>query len=213
MRTEINPRSVASYFDQRAAGWSTACDPGDPIVNRILDNAGITAGDTVLDAACGCGFLFPLYLLRDVRQVLGVDISPEMARIAAKSHPDPRIQVICGDVEKLTPNGTLFDHCMLFNALPHFSDPGRLVRSLSVLLQPGGCLTIAHNMGRRRLNRLHRTRAPDVSRRLIHPHRLTRLMEPWFELYVVCSTPELYQVSGSLRPGIDPQSIQPNSFI
>ena len=96
----IDKRDVIAFFDQRAAAWDAEMIRHEPVIQAILDNAGVGDGTRVLDVACGTGVLFPDYLARGA-SVTGIDISPEMARIAAaKFTGEPRVQVLCGDVEK-----------------------------------------------------------------------------------------------------------------
>ena len=118
--------TLISFFDQAAPEWDDRMVADDRKIEFILDRAGICSEQTVLDVACGTGVLFPYYLRRKVRRITGVDISPEMARIAAAKADDPRIEVICGDIETL-PVTEPYDCCVIYNAFPHFPDPARLM--------------------------------------------------------------------------------------
>ena len=82
---QLQPEKVKDFFDRLASTWDSTREPNYPVIERILDAAGITAGVTVLDAACGTGVLFPSCLRRGVRHLTGVDLSPEMIRIAGKN--------------------------------------------------------------------------------------------------------------------------------
>ena len=73
----------------------------DGIISQILDGAGVREGVRVLDVACGTGVLFPDYLARGVASVTGVDISPEMVKIAREKFTRRNIEVLCADVEAL----------------------------------------------------------------------------------------------------------------
>ena len=111
-----------------APQWDADVIRHDDIIATILDNAGVKPGADVLDVACGTGVLFPDYLARDVAAVTGIDISPEMAKIAAgKYENDSRVQVICGDVESYA-FGRKFDRIVVYNAFPHFPYPKRLIK-------------------------------------------------------------------------------------
>ena len=122
----IDKRDVIAFFDKRAAAWDAEMIRHEPVIQAILDNAGVGDGARVLDVACGTGVLFPDYLARGA-SVTGIDISPEMARIAAaKFTGEPRVQVLCGDVEETVFPET-FDVVMVYNAFPHFPDPARLM--------------------------------------------------------------------------------------
>ena len=78
----MNKSDVIDFFDKFAPHWDADQIPKDAIINRILDNSGIGEGLEILDVACGTGVLFPFYLERKVRNVTGIDISHEMARLA-----------------------------------------------------------------------------------------------------------------------------------
>ena len=73
----------------------------DVIIGKILDNAEVGEGMDILDVACGTGVMFDYYLQRGVASVTGIDIAPEMAKIAAQKYADEnKVQVLCGDVEE-----------------------------------------------------------------------------------------------------------------
>ena len=85
----MNQREVIAFFNRCAPEWDAANIRDDGKIGFILDAAGIRPGCSVLDVACGTGVLFPDYLARGVSRVTGVDISPEMARIATAMLHDP----------------------------------------------------------------------------------------------------------------------------
>ncbi len=118
----IETADVIEFFDRCAPTWDAEMVRHDMVIEKILDNGGIRAGITVLDVACGTGVLFGDYLSRGVKSVIGVDISPEMAKRAAQKFPVPQIQVICGDIEKIMFDNP-FDAVMVYNAFPHFPEP------------------------------------------------------------------------------------------
>ena len=148
--------------------------------------------------ACGTGVLFPDYLKRNVASVTGIDISPEMAKIAQAKFPE--VKVICDDVETVD-FGKKFDAIMVYNAFPHFPDPAHLIKVLAGLVKPGGKLSIAHGMSRAALTSHHAGRASKVSIDLIHEKELAALMEPYFDVDVIISNDRMYQVAGVRREG------------
>jgi demethylmenaquinone methyltransferase/2-methoxy-6-polyprenyl-1,4-benzoquinol methylase len=170
----------------------------DDILSTILTLGGIREGIDVLDVACGTGVLFPDYLGRNVASVTGIDISPEMAKIAASKFP--QVNVICGDVET-TAFDRKFDAIMVYNAFPHFPDPKHLIDVLAKLVKPGGRLSVAHGMSRAQLQQHHAGRAAQVSIDLIHEKELAALFAPYFDVDVVISNDRMYQVAGKRREG------------
>ena len=192
----MNKSDVIAFFDGIAATWDAAQIDKTEIINRILDNAGVTEGQAVLDVACGTGILFPFYMQRKVASVTGIDISHEMARLAAEKHADiDQIQVICGDVEQ-TEFDKKFDTIVVYNAFPHFPDPDALIAKLSTLLKEGGRLTIAHGASREQIDDHHKGAAAKVSNGLMHAESLKQLFMPFFDVEVVISNDRMYQVSG-----------------
>ena len=194
----MEKKDIAEFFDRCAPWWDDDMIRNESIIAQILDNGGIREGVHVLDVACGTGVLFPDYLKRNVASVTGIDISPEMAKIAAAKFPE--VSVICGDVET-TAFDRQFDAIMVYNAFPHFPDPGKLISVLAGLVSPGGRLSVAHGMSRAALQSHHAGRASKVSIDLIHEQDLAALFEPYFDVEVIISNDRMYQVTGIRRDG------------
>ena len=192
---------VIEFFDRCAPNWDADQIPKDAIINRILDNANVGENLDVLDVACGTGVLFPFYLERNVRSVTGIDISHEMARLAAEKHRDTEnIRVICGDVEE-TRFDKQFDSVMVYNAFPHFPDPERLIATLASLLKEGGRLTVAHSASREQIDDHHSGAASKVSNGLMYADELKAIFDPFFDVDIMISNQEMYQVSGVKKAG------------
>ncbi len=194
----MNKQDVITFFDYYASTWDADMIRNESVINTILDNGGVTTGCTVLDVACGTGVLFSDYLQRKVQSVTAVDISPEMARIAAGKYPNSPIEVICGDIETLSLDQK-FDCCMVYNAFPHFPDPKHLIAVLASHLKPGGTLSVAHGMSREWINRHHEGRASKVSMGLLSEQELANIFSNYLEVTTVISNEEMYQVCGRKR--------------
>ena len=194
----MEKKEIADFFDRCAPWWDDDMIRNESIIAQILDNGGIREGVHVLDVACGTGVLFPDYLQRGAASVTGIDISPEMAKIAAGKFPE--VNVICGDVETARFDRQ-FDAVMVYNAFPHFPDPARLIEVLAKLTKPGGRLSVAHGMSRAALTSHHAGRASKVSIDLLHEKELAALFEPWFDVEVIISNDRMYQVAGIRRDG------------
>ena len=195
----MNKQDVIDFFDGLASGWDADMIKNDSIIGKILDNAEIGAGQDVLDVACGTGVMFPYYLARGVNSVTGIDISPEMAKIAAaKLAEEPKVQVICADVEEVSFDRK-FDRIVVYNAFPHFPKPKRLIKILAGLLKDDGRLTIAHGQSRESIDNHHKGFASKVSNGLMTADSLKKLFDPHFEVEVMISNSRMYQVSGVKR--------------
>jgi len=192
---------VIRFFDQYAATWDAEMIRSDEKIRTILDNAGVSAGSKVLDVACGTGVLFPDYLERKVESVTAIDISPEMAKIAAEKFPEATVRVICGDVET-TDVGDGFSAIMVYNAFPHFPDPEGLIRHLAGLLAPGGILSVAHGMSRAAIDSHHSGAAHSVSLGLMESAKLAELFGKYLSVTKIVDDDRMYQVVGENKSGV-----------
>ena len=193
----MEKNDIIQFFDRCASWWDDDMIRNEDVIARILDNGGIRPGVQVLDVACGTGVLFPDYLKRGAT-VTGIDISPEMVKIAQSKFPE--LRVVCGDVEEVEFDQS-FDCIMVYNAFPHFPEPAQLIQRLAKLLKPGGILSIAHGMSRAALLDHHAGRASKVSIDLLEAGDLANLLKPYFEVDVIISDHHMYQVTGIRRDG------------
>ena len=195
----MEKKDVIEFFDRCAPMWDAEMIKSDKKINKILDNAEVGADMDVLDVACGTGVLFDYYLELGVSSVTGIDISPEMAKIAAEKYAaEPKVQVICGDVEEYPFDGH-FDRIVVYNAFPHFPYPKRLIKILAGLLKEGGRLTVAHGMSREAIDGHHSGAASKVSNGLMSAESLKKIFDAYFDVEVVISNRHMYQVSGVKR--------------
>ena len=195
----MEKKDVIEFFDRCAPSWDAEMIKSDAKIGKILDNAEVGEGMDILDVACGTGVMFDYYLQRGVASVTGIDISPEMAKIAAaKFAAEPKVQVICGDVEDYKFDRK-FDRIVVYNAFPHFPYPKRLIKLLAGLLKEDGRLTVAHGQSREAIDGHHSGSASKVSNGLMSADNLKRIFDAHFEVEVVVSNRHMYQVSGVKR--------------
>lgn len=193
----MKKQDIISFFNRCAPSWDENMIRSDAIINKIMDAANIHEGIDVLDVACGTGVLFPDYGKRKVASLTGIDISPEMVKIARTNYPE--VSVICGDVEETDfPHG--FDAIMIYNAFPHFPEPERLIAILVGKLKKNGTLTVAHGMSRASLQHHHSGVASTVSIELLHKDEMAELFTRCgLQVTTKVSDDEKYIVSGILK--------------
>ena len=192
----MNKQDVIDFFDRCAPNWDADMIKSDVIIGKILDNVQVQPGMDVLDVACGTGVMFPYYLQLGAASVTGIDISPEMAKIAEEKYADDaRVRVICADVEEAQFDRK-FDVVVVYNAFPHFPDPRRLIKTLAGLLKEGGRLTIAHGASREAIDGHHKGPASKISNGLMSAESLKNLFAPHLQVEVMISDNRMYQVSG-----------------
>ena len=195
----MEKKDIIEFFDRCAPTWDAEMIKNDEIIGKILDNAEVQEGQHILDVACGTGVMFDYYLDRNVSSVTGIDISPEMAKIAQSKYADnPKVTVICGDVEEAV-FSQKFDRIVVYNAFPHFPYPKRLIKRLAHLLKDEGRLTIAHGMSRAAIDNHHSGSASKVSNGLMAADQLKKLFDAHFDVEIMISNDRMYQVSGVKR--------------
>lgn len=195
----MNNKDIIEFFDKHASVWDEINEHNPLVIEKILDNARLSEGSDLLDVACGTGVMFDYYISRNVASVTGIDISPEMVKIATEKYKDePKIKVVCGDILTAEFNKK-FDLIVVYNAFPHFPDPEALIKKLASLLKPGGRLTVAHGASREEINACHEGAASKVSLGLMSETDLAALFEPYFSVETLVSNNIMYQVSGKLK--------------
>lgn len=193
----IDKADVIEFFDRCAPSWDAGLIRSDRKINIILDNAGVREGSRVLDVACGTGVLIPDYIRRGA-DVTGIDISPEMIKLAERKYAGTGVRFICGDIETADV-GQGFDAIVVYNAFPHFPDPERLITHLSGLLAEVGVLTVAHGMSREKIDAHHHGSASKVSMGLMPAEQLAGIFGRYLDVTAVISDEDMYQVAGKRR--------------
>lgn len=193
----MNKNEIVNFFDDLSKDWDSNLIINEEKFNQILDSAYIEENCTVLDVACGTGVMIPYYLSRGVKHVTGIDISSKMIECAKnKFHDNEKVNFVCCDADSFK-SERLYDRCMIFNALPHFIDPLGLLKNLYNSLTENGRLTVAHDMGRKALDRHHSNCAKNVSCGLMSEDDLENIfIQSGFRVISKHANDDIYIVSG-----------------
>jgi toxoflavin synthase len=106
----------------------------------LLAAVGPVAGVRVLDLACGTGVITRLLLGLGAREVVGVDLSPDMIALARRDTPGTAARFVVADAAGLPHQGA-FDTVTAVFLLNYAADRaalGRMARTIAVHLVPGG---------------------------------------------------------------------------
>jgi 2-polyprenyl-3-methyl-5-hydroxy-6-metoxy-1,4-benzoquinol methylase len=94
----------------------------------------------VLDVGCGAGAMAPALRAAGATEVVGVEIAPEPAALAAKLLN----RVVNAPVEEaLDALDGAFDTTLCLDVLEHLVEPGEVVERLRMLAAPGGALQVS----------------------------------------------------------------------
>lgn len=114
------------------------------LLNRFAEE---TRGQgLVADLGCGPGHIAH-YLHEQGVTVVGIDISPEMIRVALRLHPGPEFQV--GDMTQLALEDGTLAGVLAFYSIVHFDSPhlGAILGEIRRVLRPGGLALISFHIG------------------------------------------------------------------
>jgi len=138
--------SERDKFDAVASGWWDPEGPFRPLhelnparLKFISDRSEISGAD-VLDAGCGGGILSES-LARKGGRVTGIDIAPRVLATAKLHLHESGLAVDYQEktVEQLAEESpAAFDIVTCMEMLEHVPDPASIVKSLEILLKPGG---------------------------------------------------------------------------
>ena len=153
MATLENLANVRSAYDTVAEPYATALPDTSfeaPLDMAMIDDfcARLLAvpGPKVIDAGCGAGRL-SAYLSNAGLDVIGVDLSPGMVRVARRSHPGLVFEV--GQLTDLPAADAAADGILAWYSIIH-SAPAELpaiAREFWRVLRPGGLALIAFQAG------------------------------------------------------------------
>lgn len=109
--------------------------------DQVLDVAGLSAGDDVLDVGCGTGVVARAAAARLAGQgsVTGVDLNDGMLAVARRA--DPAVTWRQGPAETLPFPDDSFDRTVSQFALMFFADRAAALREMVRVTRPGGTVT------------------------------------------------------------------------
>ena len=147
VQSYIKEKKLANtkFFNQVAPNWETMKDEYVDThlcfqkIEKLVDHSKIVA-----DVGAGTGTLL-LSLARSDGIYLGVDISPEMIKIAKKKaseRPELNLQFCCGEIENLPIKNESCSTVLMTMVLHHLVSPKRAIQEASRVLFPGGTLII-----------------------------------------------------------------------
>jgi SAM-dependent methyltransferase len=121
---------------------------GKPLDRHLLNRfAEATRGrGLVADLGCGPGHI-SRYLHEQGVTVVGIDLSPEMVRVAQRLHPGLDFEV--GDMTRLHVSDAALAGVIAFYSIVHFdsSQLGEILLEIRRVLRPGGLALISFHIG------------------------------------------------------------------
>lgn len=134
---------VGDFGEHEHAGWQVRASAYDDHLGRItariagpvLDLAGVVAGSTVLDVACGPGYGAGQAAQRGA-EALGLDFSSEMVAEARRRFPEA--EFLEGDAQRLDLPDSAFDAVVCIFGIAHLPDADAAIAEAFRVLRPAG---------------------------------------------------------------------------
>ena len=125
-------------YELQMGRWSRRLAP------LLIDFAGISSAERVLDVGCGTGNLsFALGRNPAIRGICGLDRSAEYVDFAERSNPDARVHFQVGDACRLPFPDASFDHSLSMLALQFIPQMDIAIGEMRRVTRSGGTLAAA----------------------------------------------------------------------
>jgi 2-polyprenyl-3-methyl-5-hydroxy-6-metoxy-1,4-benzoquinol methylase len=115
----------------------------DYMHKRIVEKLLNSSGKLILDAGVGTG-RFATWLAKRGFKVIGVDLSPEMLKVAKRKIKllNVDIELVLADLHFLPFRYGTFDSCVCINVVDHLTDIGKFLSELRLVLKPKGIFVL-----------------------------------------------------------------------
>jgi len=153
-------QDIAAFFDACALRGDMAdFAPEDlPKLEALLRLWDIRPGARVLEVGCGAGRLTARVAeaVGPTGEVVAMDLSGEMIRLAAQRGLPENVHFVQGDVRQAPRPDGWFDCVLCFCVLPHLQPLAPALAEMARVARPGARLWVCHLMSRARINSFHR---------------------------------------------------------
>jgi ubiquinone/menaquinone biosynthesis C-methylase UbiE len=140
-----NSRILDQFTRQAAPFAAAAAIRNEEALNRIVQWAGTSPEDTVLDVACGPGLLACAFA-RVAQHATGVDMTPAMLEQARKTQREQGLKNVSwqpGDVYSLPFPPAQFSVVSSRFAFHHLQEPMAALKEMKRVCKPGGRIVVA----------------------------------------------------------------------
>jgi ubiquinone/menaquinone biosynthesis C-methylase UbiE len=145
MSDAAHTERILDQFTRQAPAFSAAAMITDEnVLAMIVERAGVGAGDTVLDVACGPGLVVSAFAPH-VRHATGIDFTPAMldrARALATKMGLRNVSWDQGDAYSLPYRNASFSIAVTRYSLHHLIDPLAALREMVRVCVPGGRIVV-----------------------------------------------------------------------
>jgi SAM-dependent methyltransferase len=130
--------SFGDAYDVFMGRWSRRLAP------LLVQFAGVTDRDDVLDVGCGTGSLTAaVAATAPSSRICAIDRSEPYVAVARAHHESPRVRFEVGDAQQLPLEDASFDRTLSLLILNFIPDPGKALNEMIRVTRPGGTVAAA----------------------------------------------------------------------
>ena len=156
-----------AFFNELAHDWDAkfGCTVTKDFLRSIILRLQLTAGQKVLDVGTGTGILIPTLskAVGPLGLVVAIDFAEKMVEECVHKYAQlSNVRIEFGNIEEFSYQSGFFDAVTCFGMFPHIKYKEKALNNISRVLKADGKLMIAHTLGSKELNELHRKASSTV---------------------------------------------------
>jgi len=189
------------FFNELAGRWDDLRALSPVKITYLINLAGISEGESVLDVGTGTGVLIP-FLAKAVGEcghVTALDFAEAMvAKAAQKNVHLSGVDYVAADVMNYQP-GRCYSKVVCLNFFPHVKDKATFLSQVRKLLVPNGSLVIMHDISRQAVNSIHKANEAVKEDRLPPSFIVAEMLrQSGFAIEEAFDNEEIYFVKGKV---------------
>lgn len=187
-----------NFFNKLAPQWDTMVKKDQEKINTLFNLIQLKENSKVLDIGTGTGILLPEILKTNPRELVAIDISDEMIKVAQNKEENNGTKFIVGDFCEFEDSG--YDLLICYQAYPHFEDKAKFIKNLSNCLIPGGRFVIFHPDSKEIINNRHKgEEVSKLSDSLHCAYDEANRFAKFFNIDMLLDTDDFYMISGTKK--------------
>ncbi len=184
---------IEQFFDRIAPTYGIHSKRDDALILSLIEKIGIKKNDKVMDVGCGKGVISLDLYNKSQRQVLAMDLSGNMIRLAKeKNIEEEKVKFLHEDFYLTDEKG--YDAIVFFDCYPHFIDREGLKKKILDVLVSHGRFAILHDLSRKSLSSCHGGLNDHLSRELLSSEEEADFYLPEFSILKMEETERSYSL-------------------